>query len=268
MSYHTNNTSQKKNKTKSYNKIRSISNNAIKIKKTHKMINEKNASEKELYNKNNNNYNDLFFEINDRYSNKKNTENNKKFKENIHFKRKIFLSQSTHFNKPIKKNEINKSNITYDNILGDVGEIIEDEKENELNEFGENHIINSPKSIFPSSSINFGNTTFEHQSLSVSKEKNKLKLDKNVLSSLSVNIFDDPIKDDYKLKNKPRIEEIKNKIKIKNKDIEKIKKLIENIKKKFEKIDNEIHKYDDWIQIEENEGNNLQMMINYLNNNN
>ena len=52
---------------------------------------------------------------------------------------------------------------------------------------------------------------------------------------------------------------------MKNKDIEKINRLIENIKKLIKKYDNEIRVIDTWIEHEENEGDKLRHMINFVN---
>ena len=67
-----------------------------------------------------------------------------------------------------------------------------------------------------------------------------------------------------KYKNNQEIFEVINKIKSKNKDIEKFQKIIEKIKQRMKKYDNEIKTVNNWIYIEENKKENFQQMINYI----
>ena len=151
--------------------------------------------------------------------------------------------------------------------LGDVGEIIEDEAEsefgNELNELGENNFINNPKSIstYSSSIILMSNKTQKKRfSLSVNKsEKNN-----NNHSSSSKNNVIQKINEkiSYNFKDS---KEISDKIKKKESDIEKIKKLIEIVKRNIKYYDKEINEVEKFIQKEEQIRKDYQILINYLN---
>ncbi len=108
-----------------------------------------------------------------------------------------------------------------------------------MNEFGENNNNkNNPKSI-ASHSLNllFDNDNRKRQSLLVSKNNNISEINK-----------------------------INNKIKIKNKDIENMKRLIEIAKNKIIKTNLEIKNVCTLIEIKEKERDDLQQAINYLNN--
>ena len=184
---------------------------------------------------------------------------------------------------PLKKKEITKSinfnkvlhiNETYSGSdIGEVGEIIEDDAESELtnnlNEFGDNNIINNAKKIQVYSSYNFEDIKYKIQSLSVSKKKSFSKINENDINSLKKNIFDNIEKDFYKnqkIQQAPKINEINKKILTKDKDIEKFQKKIENLKKRIKKYDNEIQTVNNWIKIEEEKRDNFQQMISFLNN--
>ena len=190
----------------------------------------------------------------------------------------IDTSKSTNFNTNLEmkeKHEVNKLNKTYsESDLGEVGGVIEDEGESEildeLNEFGNNIFINNPKSIITYSSDLFkDHKDTKIQSLSVSKDNKNITFNKALFIPLKTSIINNHLEEAYKTdkySNISEINEITNKIKIKNKYIENIIRLIENEKKNIIKYDNEIKKIDNCIQIEEKERDDLQYMINFFNN--
>ena len=232
--------------------------------KKDKIINRNNNNIKKVYNSNDNNLNIV---INNKHS-KIIEEKNNNFKTRI-----ISTSKSTNFENntyDLKLSENTKLNKSYsESDLGEVGEIIEDEGEseieNELNELGENHFINNPKSIIPDSLFNLKNKKEKkRQSLSVSKEVSKF--DKNFfIFPIKEFIFKKIEKHKFeKLKIITDINELNDKIQTKNKEIERYKKLIENVKMKIKKCDYEFITIEEWIQKEQKKGDKLQQMINYF----
>ena len=160
--------------------------------------------------------------------------------------------------------------------------------ENDLNEFNENEEIYyyEPQSIVNYSSSNFINKKKikKNLSLSVQKEKkNNLESRFNSLLNSTINTINKNLfkfidfnfsskKEEKKVENKIEkkeidINEIREKIKIKNKNIEKIKKLIEKTQKEIIKCDKEIKSIDSMIQKEEINNNYLIHLLNYFNSN-
>ena len=248
-------------KVKSFNKKCNIGNSFKK--KSLLKINKNNNLKKVLFNSENNN-----LKLDNIISNDNKKKSNENLKENIEFKEKEIQLSNIINTSDKKENKNKKLNKTYsESDLGEVGEIIEEENENELSELGENHFINNPKSIKPFSSIDFENKKFnKQQPLSLSKKKNLSILGGNHLIHLKENNFDMEDEKYYeeKYKNNQEIFEVINKIKSKNKDIEKFQKIIEKIKQRMKKYDNEIKTVNNWIYIEENKKENFQQMINFI----
>ena len=175
------------------------------------------------------------------------------------------LLKSEEININVNKNKSNGFSSSCDSDLGDVGEIIEDEVETELgpellNEINENNFINNPKSIITySSSILMKKNEKKRLSLSLNK------IDNNFFSSSKYNNKTENVKERnkyYKLKN---AEDIKDKIKKKENDIEKLKKLIEIAKRNIKYYDKRILEVENFIKCEEQLRNEYQLMINFFN---
>jgi hypothetical protein len=182
--------------------------------------------------------------------------------------RNLFLESKDNNNIRKEKNKNNDSISSWESDLGDVGEIIEDDGESEfgteLNELNENNFINNPKSINTYSSIILmSNNEKKRFSLSV----NKTEISSNFHNSFSSNYKPSITqikneKNNYKFKD---FQEIHNKIKKKENDIEKVKKLIEIVKRNIKYYDKEIIEIEKSIQNEEQVRDEYQMLINYLN---
>ena len=283
-----NNMNQKKIGQKNI-KTQSSKNNFVyssnNIKNIHKIINRKrgiNLSTKSLdisKNLSNNNLQERNTDkkssnfVNYKYKKNKevNTQKRNKNKENQNKKEKKVEKEN---------NDINK---TYsDSDLGEVGGEIIDESENDSSELDEINEINKnyydPKSIVNYSSVNLTNKKErKYQSLSVSKNnlansmfnKSIIKdtTDKKIYKLSDLNLtkhlnIQSQILDYNKIQ---KIKDLNDKINIKKNDIEKINRLIENMLKDIKKYDNEIRIVDNWIQKEENEGEMLRQMINFVN---
>lgn len=138
---------------------------------------------------------------------------------------------------------------------------------NEMNDLGEDNIVNNPKiETYPS--FVFSNQIEKKRlSLSVSKENKNQNYKNDLLLPLKNNIFkndDILLEENLKFKNIPEIKNIFNKIELKNKDIEIIKKKIEKGKNLIIKYENEIENIKNFMILEEQEVYNLQQMINFF----
>ena len=178
----------------------------------------------------------------------------------------------------IKKEE-NEANKSYsESDLGVGGEIIEEEESdigNELNELEEKDKVYyyEPQSMMNHPFINFTNQkNNKHQSHSVSKE-NKISHPKfsNSLNVIQKNNLFNPQSKKYhhKLKSekfgiKLKISSLEDKINLKKNEIEKTVKIISNLKKEIVKYNNDIRTVNKLIKKEEEEGEELRQMINYL----
>ena len=245
-------------------KIISIDN----MKNANKIINSKKKTDKLLNNSNrniNSNTNNNRINSNKNNSNmniylkriKETNENNNKNRE-----QRNLISKEIDINNDKDKDSISSSD------LGDVGEIIEDEAEsefgNELNELGENNFINNPKSISTySSSIILMNNKAQKKRFSLSVNKSEINYNNNHSSPLNNNIIQKiNEKISYNFKDS---KEISDKIKKKENDIEKVKKLIEIVKRNIKYYDKEINEVEKFIQKEEQIRKDYQILINYLN---
>jgi len=182
--------------------------------------------------------------------------------------RNLFLESKDNNNIRKEKNKNNDSISSWESDLGDVGEIIEDDGESEfgteLNELNENNFINNPKSINTYSSIIFmSNNEKKRFSLSVNKTDISSNFHTSFSSNYKTNITQIKIeKNNYKFKDS---QEIHDKIRKKENDIEKVKKLIEIVKRNIKYYDKEIIELEKSIQNEEQVRDEYQMLINYLN---
>ena len=247
-------------------KIISIDN----MKNANKIINSKKKTDKLLNNSNrniNSNTNNNRINSNKNNSNmniylkriKETNENNNKNRE-----QRNLISKEIDINNDKDKDSISSSD------LGDVGEIIEDEAEsefgNELNELGENNFINNPKSISTySSSIILMSNKDQKKRFSLSVNKSEINYNNNNHSSpLNNNNIIQKLNEkiSYNFKDS---KEISDKIKKKENDIEKVKKLIEIVKRNIKYYDKEINEVEKFIQKEEQIRKDYQILINYLN---
>ena len=264
-------TDNSNNSKVSYNKNNLLCKNRYNNSQTENKINNRNKNIEKLYNSNDNNKLNLNINNNNSNSNINEEKNNIQEKNKI---RIMPLSKSTYFENNIydlkmsEKKKLNKSYSQSD--LGEVGEIIEDEGdseiENDLNELGDNDFINNPKSIKTDSSINFINKKDKKRLFfSVNQSKNVSKFDKNFFYPLKEFIFKKiEKKKPEKFQKITDINELNEKITTKNTEIEKYTKLIEILKVRIKKYDNEIITIEKWIKDEAKKGEEMQQMINYF----
>ena len=252
------------------------------MKNVNKIINRKKKIEKILYNSNKDfNKNDTHkikrsnnLGLNINLKRIRETKENEIKKENL--SDLILKPKDNKTNKNISNNNNNKNNdsiSSWEDDLGDVGEIIEDEGESEfgteltdLNELSENNFINNPKSIsIYSSIILLGKKEKKRMSLSLNKTTKSSNFS-NSYSSLFKNEKDiNQISKENNYYNFKDSKEIYDKIKKKENDIEKVKKLIEIVKRNIKYYDKELIEVDKFIQNQQKIREEYQMIINFLN---
>lgn len=183
------------------------------------------------------------------------------------------ISVNKNIDKNDKNNENNNSDASWESDLGDVGEIIEDEGEselptelNDLNELSENNFINNPKSIsIYSSIILLGKKEKKRMSLSLNKTSKSSNFFNSFSSFFRKENDINQITKEKNYNNFKDSKEIFDKIKKKENDIEKVKKLIEIIKRNIKYYDKEIIEVNKFIQNEEKIREEYQLLINFLN---
>ena len=238
-----------------------------KMKNANKIIKRKKKIEKILNYSSNNLNNKKRFNSNTFNSNKnKIIKRAKEAKENKNKKsglRNLILSS-----KDINISNNNKSNDSLDESdLGDVGEIIEDDSEFEieLNDLGENIFINNPKSIITySSEILLSKNEKKRLSLSLNKLEKSTDF-KYLSNSPMKNIVLKTTNERNKYNKFESSKIIYDKIKKKENDIQRIKKLIEIVKRNIKYYDKENKEIEKFIQHEEQLSNEYQILINFLN---
>ena len=238
-----------------------------KMKNANKIIKSKKKIEKILNYSSNNLNNKKSFNSNTFNSNKNKTlKRTKETKENKNKKsglRNLILSS-----KDINISNNNKSNDSLEESdLGDVGEIIEDDSEFEieLNDLGENIFINNPKSIITySSEILMSKNEKKRLSLSLNKLEKSIDF-KYISKSPMKNIALKTTNERNKYNKLESSKMLYEKIKKKENDIQRIKKLIEIVKRNIKYYDKENKEIENFIRHEEQLSNEYQMLINFLN---
>ena len=177
----------------------------------------------------------------------------------------LLKSREIKINISNKKNKSDSFSSSESSDLGDVGEIIEDEADSEfeaelINGLNENNFINNPKSIITySSAILMKKNEKKRLSLSLSK------IDNNPMYSPRFNINTENSKEKDKYYQLMNPDEIKDKIKKKENDIDKMKKLIEIANRNIKYYDKKILEVESYIKNEEQLRDDYQILINFFN---
>jgi len=177
----------------------------------------------------------------------------------------LLKSREIKINISNKKNKSDSFSSSESSDLGDVGEIIEDEADSEfeaelINGLNENNFINNPKSIITySSSILMKKNEKKRLSLSLNK------IDNNPLYSPRFNINTENSMERNKYYKLMNPDDIRDKIKKKENDIEKMKKLIEIVNRNIKYYDKKILEVENYIKKEEQLRDDYQILINFFN---
>ena len=236
-----------------------------KMKNAKNIINRKKKIEKIL--KGQNKYNSKSFNHKLNKNQKLNLiKDNKEIKTKKNELRNLLLkSKDIKININNKKKNSDSFSSSDDSDLGDVGEIIEDEADSEfeaelINGLNENNFINNPKSIITySSAILMKKNEKKRISLSLSKINN------NLMYSPRFNINSENSKEKDKYYQLMNPDEIKDKIKKKENDIDKMKKLIEIANRNIKYYDKKILEVESYIKNEEQLRDDYQILINFFN---
>ena len=236
-----------------------------KMKNAKNIINRKKKIEKIL--KGQNKYNSKSFNHKLNKNQKLNLiKDNKEIKTKKNELRNLLLkSKDIKININNKKKNSDSFSSSDDSDLGDVGEIIEDEADSEfeaelINGLNENNFINNPKSIITySSAILMKKNEKKRLSLSLSK------IDNNPMHSPRFNINTENSKEKDKYYQFMNPDEIKDKIKKKENDIDKMKKLIEIANRNIKYYDKKILEVESYIKNEEQLRDDYQILINFFN---